>query len=169
MKKITLLILIVSCMYFSSCKKNTCFILGDTFQSIDPPTISQNTLDAYILQADMETMEKLTVAYFDSITIIRNDRDRFRNDWQNDDEIVAEFKFQKTNFSLEFKEIDLVDYGNISLHFRLRDREEFIDCEHGGSGDSYFFNVQFSIVEDSIGELSVNEFQWEEEYSAGPY
>ncbi len=170
MVRLTIPILIIYCISLSSCTKDTCNSkLGDTFQSIDIPTISENVFDSYLLQGNMETMDKLTEAYFDSTTMIRSDKDRFGVEWQNDNEIVADFQFSETDYSIEFIETDIANYGKIVLHFKLRDREEFIDCEHGGSGDTYYLNIQFSIMESSIGELSVEDFQWEEAFNAGSY
>jgi len=170
MKKLLLPILLINFLFCTSCKKDTCnAALGDTFLNIETPIFDQNNPEENVFNANMQTMNELTEAYFEATTIIANNRDRFGNDWQNDDEIVEEIKFQKSNFLIKFKQIDLVDYGEIALHFRLRDRKEFIDCDHGGSGDTYFLNIQFSVIIDQNGERALTDFRWEEEFRPGPY
>jgi len=170
MKKLFLPIALMCCLLISSCKKDTCNSkLGDTFQSLETPVINENISGINELMADMLTLDDLTNAYFEATELIGNNQDRFGNDWQNDASIIEGIAFQKTHFKIKFKEVDLVDYGKIVLHFRLRDRKEFIDCDHGGSGDTYFLDIEFSVAEELEGELEVNNFQWEEDFKAGPY
>jgi len=168
MKKFVFLFGLFAC--FSSCTKDTCnSILGDTFLTIELPIVSQDSIGNITLKCDMVTLNDLTEAYFNATTIITNEKDRFGNEWKNDHSLVAESEFSKDNFTIQFNEFDIVSFGEVELHFRLRDRKDFIDCNHGGSEDSYFLKIRFTLKENEEQILELESFTWAEEFSAGPF
>ena len=164
------LLLLLSIIGFTSCTKDTCNSkLGDTFKSIETPQLDQDELGNKILISNMVTLDDLTEIYFEDAELNGNVKDRFGNEWQNDSQIIEKISFQKSFFELTFSNVDLVNFGKVVLHFRFGDRKFYIDCDHGGAGDTYFLDIEFQVNENSDGEMFIQDFSWEEDFKAGPF
>lgn len=166
---INFLLTVVIVFQLSSCKRDTCnSALGDTFTTIDASSVLEFE-GAYSLSGTMVTLEDLSEEYFQDADLNSNVKDRFGEEWDNDAELVESFSFSQDMFQLFFTQEDLSALGLISLHFRLGDRQDYIDCQHGGSGDTYYLNMEFSVEEVEEGQLKVTDFAWSEEFKAGGF
>ena len=157
----------------SQCKKDTCnSALGQTFQLIVFDTLSSDDEGNLSLQFEWDTLEELPDTYFADAAVMRSEKDRFGDDWTNDHEDLESWQADGMTFTLLLKASALPEpdmENEIHLHFRFPDRQDHIDCTHGGSGDSYYLDISFELQQNAENEFELSNLTWEETFNAGGY
>ena len=139
-------------------EKDTCSILGNTFVSIELDT---STIGLSLM---LETLDTLTETYFETATLVRLKSDHDGNPFNN----LAEGSSINLSTSDRLN-IRLPDPNNeaeeVGLSIRYPDRQDFINCEHSGSGDQYVLFLFFNYLPDGRFE----DFRWIEDFRPGGF
>ena len=156
----------------SACKTtDTCNrVLGTTFQSVLADTAVLENNGNLTLLFDWSTLTLLPDTYFSTASLLRSEQSPFNEEWINNHEQLDDWTADKTQLSLELNATIVPSIGAtqlVSLHYRFPDRQEHIDCIHPGSGDSYYFDLTFTINRLDTTGFSITDVDWKETFSPG--
>ena len=159
-------------VFLTDCKtKDTCnSVLGDTFQMIELDTMTVDNSANISIVFDWSTLEELPDSYFADASLLKGERDRFNNEWINDHDDLLSWQADKSSYTLTLKADALPSIGNekeFNLHFRFPDRADHIDCTHPGSGDAYYFDISFLLVQNNSGVFELSNLKWVEAFRPG--
>lgn len=136
---------------------DTCQVLGKTFVSVKLDTTTG-------LALNILTLDTLPEAYFEEASLVRLNMDKEGNtinDLSQGSNIDLSTS-NKLNIKLSSPN-NLVEEVGISI--RYPDRQDFIDCEHPGSGDQYVLLLYFNYLPDG----RVEDFRWVEDFRPGGF
>lgn len=153
-------IFIIVMLFFNSCIKDTCNKrLGDTFESVEflDATITDNK--RMVIRFELMTLDTLPISYFTD------------GDIRSAREIDSTF-IDKNELVIFYNDNQLPAVGE-SISNKIvadfRDRRRYIDCQHGGSDDSYTLDVIWTVTNVDNVSLSVTGIEWFETFFAGHY
>lgn len=161
--KIKLFIISIAATAFtvSSCVKDTCNgAIGNTFINIEFNSIDNTLEDGPNAYFTMETNDELPENYFsdaiadDSTTLAQ----------------VDTVEITQTQLMLSFTEAALPDSAQstvISVNYVFGDRRNYISCQHPGSADSYFLELNMTLSNPNNSGYEISDFEWNEIYAAG--
>lgn len=153
-------LLLCLCLFTACLTKDTCFPLGDTFQDV----VLQQATESAVLELNLITLDTLPAAYFEAAALVRLMNDQNGQPFNN----LAE------SSTLEVTTADSLKISlppppdvltSVGLSIRYPDRQDFVACEHAGSGDQYVLFLYFNYLPDG----RIDEFRWVEDFRPGGF
>lgn len=153
---------------FATCTKDTCndepafremaVVMRDSTQSI------------WLVDLAWVKGKDLPKAYFEQIHLITGDISHDGSSWKNDFAKVDNTLISSdTSMQITFhRDLIVSPLDTLDLHYQFSDRRNFINCEHPGSNDSYFLDIQLLFF-DNAGEVGVGLLTWNETLLRGPF
>ncbi|MBX2926818.1 MAG: hypothetical protein KF852_03185 [Saprospiraceae bacterium] len=166
-RKILVGLLYLAICPFSACTKDTCN--GEpTFRDMTVNTLdsTQTTLSVELQWGKGKDLPK---AYFEQIHLITGSVGHDFSNWKNDFVRVNNTLIQ-TDTSLRIvlhRNLINIPRDTVDLHYQLPDRRGFVDCDHPGSNDSYFLDLQL-LFSTETGRISASLLTWRETLQKGP-
>lgn len=161
-------LLLWSAAWFSTCQKDTCNV-EVTFQNMEA-TLQAPALDTLALDLHWKKGAPLPESYFQKIFLITGSKDYYGNSWVNDFTLVDRIAVTSDSSATVFWTAgsSLPTQRPLELHLQFPDRRGYLACDHPGSADAYYLDIQLKLG-DANGTLALEQFTWKELLIKGGY
>lgn len=161
-------LLLWSAAVFSTCQKDTCnaevtFLQMEAALRVSAP-------DSVAIDLHWENAASLPEAYFQKIFLITGAKDYYGKPWVNDFALVDRIQVTSdTTATIVWAAGTVLPTQRpLELHLQFPDRRGYLACEHPGSADAYYLDIQMKL-DNASGNLALEKFSWKELLIKGGY
>ncbi|MBK8473729.1 MAG: hypothetical protein IPL33_17090 [Sphingobacteriales bacterium] len=152
-------------MAMSTCQKDTCNG-KKTFAAMQAQISNIGNEAAIYLNYELD--EALPINYIKQIKVSKRDIDYQGNTWANDYALIKNIVVTPTQIVIHLNNLGAFNDTSPNWHFNLElpDRRGYINCDHAGNDDVYYFDIYTKTIF-SEQNTKISSFEWKEFLNKG--